>query len=330
MSNMNLNGIFNNYTTEGLRGSYNNFVYNNTESTDTETQKYFQPIPESYMLPSDEATKELPKITAELAKLNQQQTLSMLKELLNMPKNFEQFIQQLAAETTKTPAETALILLASTLNMSQLSSLLQNSSKEAMANLYQMVAQYNQLGVSMKNEQLGEISKLISFVMASSSSDVQTLKTVMLMYLPWLPLTNPEVFKLEMNKNGGNSSTNENDSITILIQTENFGNLKADIFKTVEDGIKIEITSSTVFPQNQLDVLMKQESKKFSININMFFDKKEVLNKQKNEISKTQISMNTSPGVNPFLLLISNSFIKNVHLIDEKENLRETRKEKLQ
>ena len=39
--------------------------------------------------------------------------------------------------------------------------------------------------------------------------------------------------------------------------------------------------------------------------------------------------MNTSPGVNPFLLLISNAVIKNVHIIDVKENLKEQRKEKL-
>ena len=39
--------------------------------------------------------------------------------------------------------------------------------------------------------------------------------------------------------------------------------------------------------------------------------------------------MNTSPGVNPFLLLISNALIKNVHIIDDKENLKEKRKEKI-
>ena len=39
--------------------------------------------------------------------------------------------------------------------------------------------------------------------------------------------------------------------------------------------------------------------------------------------------MNTSPGVNLFLLLISSSLIKNVHTVDTKQNLREKRKEML-
>ena len=74
---------------------------------------------------------------------------------------------------------------------------------------------------------------------------------------------------------------------------------------------------------------MKQESIKYNININMDIAAKEAFSKSKTEERKTQISMNISPGVNPFLLLISNSLIKNVHLIDSKENLREQRKEKL-
>ena len=74
---------------------------------------------------------------------------------------------------------------------------------------------------------------------------------------------------------------------------------------------------------------MQEESIKYSININFLFSVKELFNKDKNEKTKTQVCMNTSPGVNPFLLLISNAVIKKVHIIDVKENLREQRKEKL-
>lgn len=329
MSNINWGNLFNNFS-NGFNTGVQNFGVNNANPLNVEHEVYtpFQNTQESSPLPL--AAQQMAQTAAELAQLNQQQTVNMLKELLQMPKNFEQLVQQLAANNAKTPGETALLLLASTLNMSQLSSLLQNSSKEAMAKLYQMVAQYNQLGVSMKNEQLGEISKLISFVMASSSSDVQTLKATLLMYLPWLPLTDPEAFKLEMAKKEEEQAGSSDDSITILIATENYGNVKADIFKTGEDGIKIEFTSSTTFPQKDFDIAMKEISKKYSININISFTQKEVFNKKKNEKTQTQVSMRTSPGVNPFLLLISNSVIKNIHTIDEKENLREARKEKLQ
>ena len=74
---------------------------------------------------------------------------------------------------------------------------------------------------------------------------------------------------------------------------------------------------------------MKEESKKYSININFDLFKKESFNKKKNEKAQTKIFMNTSPKVNPFLLLISNALIKNIHIVDSRENLHELRKEKI-
>ncbi|MBQ9246147.1 hypothetical protein IJ182_07770 [bacterium] len=278
---------------------------------------------------------QLSQTKSELAELDQQQTVKMLKELLNMPKNFDKLMEQLTTpNSTLMPEQqkavkTALMMLASSMNLSQLSSLLQNSSKTAMTNLYQMLAQYNQLGISIKDEQLGQISKLISFISASSTSDVQSLKSTMLMYLPWLPLTDPNVLKLEIGNSGSDGGESDSDSITVMIATENYGNLSAYILKTDEDGIKIQITSSQTFPQKDFIVLMKEESKKYGININFETSTKEAFNKEKNEHSQTQVYMNTSPGVNPFLLLISNALIKNVHLVDSKENLRELRKERV-
>lgn len=276
------------------------------------------------------ATQQLNQAFMQLASLNQQQTMNMLKELLQFPKNFEQLLSQLTTNANNVNNQTALLLLMSNLDFSKLSSLLQNSSKEAMSNLYQMLAQFNQMGMGLKDEQLGELTKLISFVAASSSSDVQSLKTTMLMYLPWLPLTDPDAFKLNITDKSFDGGLTSDDSISILMSTQNYGNIKVEIFKTDKDGIRIDFISSDTFPVKHFDNLMKEESKKYSININMEYTQKSVFNKDKNEVSKTQITMNTSPGVNPFLLVISNTVIKNIHSVDEMENLREARKEKLE
>ena len=292
-----------------------------------------QSTPLDVLLPA--YLKQVSQTKSELAELDQQQTVKMLKELLNMPKNFDKLMEQLTTpNSAMQPAQqqavkTALMLLASNLNLAQLSNLLQNSSKTAMTNLYQMLAQYNQLGISIKDEQLGQISKLISFISASSSSDVQSLRSTMLMYLPWLPLTDPNAFKLEVGNSGSDGGESDNDSVNVMIATENYGNVSASIIKTDEDGIRIDFVSSQTFPQEDFVRLMKEESKKYGININFFGSSKEVFNKEKNEHSQTQVYMNTSPGVNPFLLLISNALIKNVHIVDSKENLRELRKERI-
>jgi len=325
MSNINPGQFLNNFLNSISRAAMNN-VQNPPVGNQPQQSSQGPYIAQPFL---PQTTAQLAQTTAELNMLNQQQTVNMLKDLLQFPKNFEQLLQQLTTNPQTAQQTSALMLLASNMNLSQLSSLLQNNSKEAMTNLYQMLAQYNQLGISLKDEQLGQISKLISFVAASSSSDVQSLKTLMLMYLPWLPLTDPDAFKLELANKGNDGGDGGDDSVTILIATENYGNLQAEINKTAEDGIKIELISSETFPQKDLVILMKEESKKYSININFDLAKKEAFNKDKKEKSQTQVCMNTSPGVNPFLILISNAFIKNVHTIDSKVNLREKRKEKL-
>lgn len=323
MTNINQVNIFNNAINSYNKVGINN-VQNNVEQNINQVQQNTQI---QTLFPN--TAKQLAQIFQELAMLNPQQNTAMLKELLNMPKNFELLLLNFITDKTQTNAQTALMLLASSCNLNKLASLLQNSSKDAMSNLYRLVAQFNEINMSLKDEQLSQITKLISFVGASAASDVQTLKTTMLMYLPWLPLTDADAFKLEISKNSPNSFSDSDDSVSVMISTENYGNIQAEIIKTSKDGIKIDANTSESFPQKDLIKLMKDESRKYSININFDFQKNITFNKDNIKESKTQIYMNTSPGINPFLLVISNAFIKNVHEIDSKEKLRELRKEKL-
>ncbi len=337
MSNINWNNFFNNNFPNNFGN--NGMKPNGAENTQFEPMPVPLPMPKSpqqntYDVLLPRYLEQLSKTTTELADLDKQQTVKMLKELLEMPKEFDKLMEQLATkqlpQSQQQSVKTAIVLLASHLNMSQLSTLLQHSSKEAMTNLYQMLAQYNQLGISIKDEQLGQISKLISFISASASTDVQALKTTMLMYLPWLPLTDPDAFKCEIGGGANSDSSSDDDNVTVHIATENYGNISIYILKTDRDGIRIQATSSQTFPQKDFTALMTEEGRKYGININFDLETKEAFNKEKQEKSLTQVYLNTSPGVNPFLLLISNSVIKNVHIIDSKENLKTERKERME
>ena len=329
MSNINWNQFTNNFLNNFNRGVQSGNVQNPQQQiTGQPQQQSNAPYIAQPFLP--QTTQQLTQTVMELALLNQQQTANMLKDLLQMPKNFEQLLTQLQNMPKAEAQKTALMLLASSLNTSQLSSMLQTNSKQAMTNLYQMLANFNQIGMNMNDEQTSQLSKLISFVSASASSDVQTIRTTMLMYLPWLPLTDPNAFKLEIANAGSDGGVGADDFITLLISTENYGNIQAIIYKTEQDGIKIQVTTSQTFPLKDFVELMKEESKKHNININLLLDVKEAFNKKKEEKYETQVFMNTSPGINPFLLLISNTVIKHIHTIDYKENLREQRKEKVQ
>ncbi len=313
------NSFINGYNTARTANAQNNTVLQNGQNENAVLNQ-----PSQTILPK--TMQQLSQTTAELAMLDNQQTIDMLKQLLNMPKNFEQLLSQLTSSKDGINQSLGLLLLAANTDLSALSNLLKNNSKDAMTNLYQMLAQYNKIGMNLKDELISDITKYISFVAASSNNDVQTLKAAILMYLPWLPLTDPNAFKLEIGNKGGSDNTLSDDYISILITTINYGNLQADVYKTNQDGIKIQLISSQTFPQNEFILLMKEESKKYSININFDLAVNKSFNKEKAEKSDTQIYMNTSPGVNPFLLLISNVLIKNVHIIDSKEDLREKRK----
>ena len=252
MSNINWGQFLNNFVNNFSRVASNN-VQNNMLNQNL-TQQSSQPYIAQPFLPK--TTAQLAQTTAELSTLNQQQTTNMLKELLQLPKNMEQLLAQLTTKSTKINQKTALLLLSSSLNTTDLASLLKTNSKDAMNNLYQMLAQYNQAGVNVKGEQLNDLAKLISLVSTSTGSEVQALKTTLLMYLPWLPLTDPNAFKLEVGNAGADAVEGSSDSVSILISTENYGNLQADIYKTEEDGIKIQLISSQTFPQKDFIIFM--------------------------------------------------------------------------
>lgn len=275
------------------------------------------------------ATAQLAQTAAQLAEMNRNQTADILKDFMNMPKHMEQLISQLSSNSSYGDIKTAMFLLTSTLDIMKLSALLKNNSKDAMSNLPQLLSKLNQAGLILKDEQISQISKMLSAISTSSSTgEVQSIKTMLMMYLPWLPLTDPDIFKFEISKNGSDPFSDATDSVTVFIATDNYGNVSALIAKTDEDGVRVDANVSKDFPKEDLLLLIKDESKKYSVNINCNVSLKDEFAKEKIKKSKTKVIMNSSPGVNPFLILISGAFIKHVHNLDSKEKLQELRKEK--
>ena len=160
MSNINWGQIINNFGST-INSTTVNPAQKNNNSIEVGPQLYNPPqvhqAKQQPILP--QTTEQLAKTTAELALLNQQQNINMLKDLLKLPKNFEQLLNQIATTPDKATQKTALLLITSTLNTAELSALLQNSSKDAMSNLYKMLAQFNQVGMTVKDEQTTETNE---------------------------------------------------------------------------------------------------------------------------------------------------------------------------
>lgn len=278
---------------------------------------------------------EAPLVQSQLAQLNNVDKTSLLKELINLPKDIKDFLLIMTAETQPeilNNEQLANTLLANNLDLSKLTAFIQQNGKEAVTKIFQMIANFNQMGVQTNTSELNEMTAIINAcIPTADTSQIQTLKNIMLLYLPWLPLGEQNAFNLEVGtKSNGGEDEDLDDSVTILISTENFGNIQVVLFKSGKEAINIQISCSKEFPKEQVEKALKQESKDYNIQTGIAFEEKENFTKEKKEFSKTQVSLNTSPGVNPFLILMAHSVIKIIIGIDKSDSLRQNRYEMLE
>ena len=276
--------------------------------------------------------QELNTEKAQLAKLKTPEKALLLKELMNLPKDVKEFLLIMSSEEQPSGLsnqELAKLLINNNLDLSKLAMFIQQNGKEALSKLFQMIANFNAIGASIESSQLNDLSKVINAcVSASGEKPSQALKNVLLLYLPWLPVHDSSAFKLEIAESSGAAAGSEEDSITILISTVNFGNVQAVIIKEDKSSINIFLTCSEEFPSKKIEELIKEESKNYNVQSNISIDTKESLTTNP-ENAQTQVCMNVSPGVNPFLILMAGSVIKAVISLDNSDSLRQTRKEML-
>lgn len=234
-----------------------------------------------------------------------------VKDLMNLPKELEEvlvFIQNNSATT-----EEAANVLTKNISLSMLSELIQAGGKEAMNKLVLVMANASRQGIT----DVSQIKDTIKFINASvavaaQDNPNQIIKTFMLLYLPWLPLQEGVDFDLEVESHEDEESDSET-SITIMISTKNYGNIKVTLILTKGSSIEIFINCSEKFPKEELLKRIKEESKNHSIQSNVTFELKEM---KKTEIFTPQakVSISNLKEVNPFLLVMTNAVIR--HTID--------------
>ena len=154
--------------------------------------------------------------------------------------------------------------------------------------------------------------------MAESNTPTQNLKSLMLLYIPWLPLNENINFDLEITpQEGENESTNS--KLIVLIQTKNFGNLKAELILTTSNSINIFITCSENFPKNILEKLLEEESSSHAMSTNVDIESVQSINDQ-NKTAEAKVNLSATNEMKPYLLLMAHSFIRNVISIDNNAN----------
>ncbi len=202
------------------------------------------------------------------------------------------------------------------INLSDIANLIQANGKDAVTKLILSMANAAKQGVTDLSG-MKDTAKLInaSIALASPDNPQQTLKTLMLLYLPWLPLAEGTGFDIEIEagKNG-----EENDSILIVtISTLNYGNVVATLILESSNSVHVNIECSEKFPKDELLLRIESDEKHYSMQSVVSFETKTTpLERPEGERTKAKINMSHTNEINPYLLLMAHTIIRHTIIID--------------
>lgn len=202
------------------------------------------------------------------------------------------------------------------INIADIAALIQANGKDAVTKLILAMANASKQGVTDLS-QLKETAKLInaSIALASTENPAHTLKTLMLLYLPWLPLQEGTDFDLEIEAKAENA---EDESLLIItITTVNYGLITATLILETHNSVHVNIECGEKFPKDELMLRLQSEQKAYSMQSVISFEtKKSLSDGQNSEITNAKINMSHTNEISPYLLLTAHSIIRHVIELD--------------
>ncbi len=236
-----------------------------------------------------------------------------VKDLMSLPKSLQEalVLMQKAANANEMAAK----LMAKSISAELISELIQKGGKEALNKLVLAMSNAAKQGIT----DLSQFKEAMKYINASVSiagqGDInQTIKTLMLLYLPWLPLQENVDFELEIEGSNDEDKDVET-SVTVMISTKNYGNIKITLILTKSSAISIIIVCPQDFPKEELLKRLSKESKTHSIQSDILFEDKKITQVDNGE-KQAKVTLSNMKDVNPFLLLMVNAAIRHTIEID--------------
>lgn len=223
--------------------------------------------------------------------------------------------QNIQTQVVANQKDAVMLFFSGMIHMPAISEMILKNSKQAVANLIIAMASASKGGMS--NEQITETLSIINSCvsMASSDNPTQTLKSLMLLYLPWLPLNEGVGFDLEVETPDGENESNDS-KLTVLIQTKNYGNVKGVFTLTTSNSVDIYILCSEDFPKKTLQKSLMEESSAHAMNTTIDVESVEPIKKETFEKPEAKVNLSATNEMNPYLLLMAHAFIRNTIFID--------------
>ena len=244
---------------------------------------------------------------------NQKVLSQIFDESSEIPLNATQNVQAQTAQNIQRDA--VMLFFSGMIQMPAISEIILKNSKHAVAQLIAAMATASKNG--MTGEQIRETLSIINscISMAESGNPAQTLKSLMMLYLPWLPLNEGVGFDLEVETASGENESNDS-KLTVLIQTKNFGNVKGVFTLTTSNSVDVYIVCSEDFPKRTLQKSLMEESSSHAMNSTIDVEAVEPKSKDINETRETKVNLSATNEMNPYLLLMAHAFIRNTIFID--------------
>lgn len=207
-------------------------------------------------------------------------------------------------------------VLPDNVNLSLINTLLQKHSKVALNNLIIEMSNATKQGI-MDTKPIQETIGLInSSIVATAQNDTAlAIKNLMLLYLPWLPLEEGVGFKLDVETKNSDDFDDDT-SISIMITTKNYGNISATINLITTNSVDIFITCSKEYPKAELLKRLNKDSSEHSMSTSIGVEEVFQPNQIPADIQKAKVNLSNVTTINPYLLLMSHSFIRHAVEID--------------
>ena len=242
----------------------------------------------------------------------QAQILAQLQNL-NAPNQIQAFVQNQMAAQLPLPIKNLPLTESGMISLTQISEMIQVNGKEALTKLIVSMTEASKQGIKDLS-QIKDMAKLInaSVATAAKNDSAQTMKLLMLFYLPWLPLEDGVGFDLDIETQEGGE---ESDSIlTITISTINYGVVQATLILETSNSVHVDIECSNEFPKEELMLRINGDEKHYSMQSVVTF--REKVAKSEENVAKAKINMSQTTEINPFMLLMAHTIIRHVIEID--------------
>lgn len=254
----------------------------------------------------------LSQLQAQILAQLQGLTTTMADEMINL-----QLVNQLQTSLKKLE-----ILSGGMINLSDISILLQKNGKEALTKLIMSMTEASKSGITDLS-QMKEMAKLInaSISIAAENNPQKTLKLLLMLYLPWLPLEDGVGFDLEIQPKSEDKE--ESDSILVItISTINYSIVRATLILETSNSVQVQIECQENFPKDELKHRIDGEQKFYAMDSVLSFEtNNNIINSKTEAKQSASINMSQTTEINPYLLLMAHTIIKHTIDIDNNKTL---------